>query len=130
LSSSLPGKQFTGKVDGVLNALNPGSTNFVVKVLLANSGGMLRPGMAVSGSARLPSTSGMLVPDTAFLDTTNSTVQTVSNGIVQTAHVTMLADDGKNAVVTGLTTGTPVVVNGQSGLVDGQTVQPQQIAQR
>jgi hypothetical protein len=86
--------------------------------------------MAVSGSARLPSTSGMLVPDTAFLDTTNSTVQTVSNGIVQTAHVTMLADDGKNAVVTGLTTGTPVVVNGQSGLVDGQTVQPQQIAQR
>jgi multidrug efflux pump subunit AcrA (membrane-fusion protein) len=129
-SSNLPGRQFPGTVEGVLNALNPGSTNFVVKVLLANPGGVLRPGMAVSASARLPSTSGMRIPDTAFIDTTNATVQTVSNGVVQTVKVTMLADDGKNAIVTGLATGTPVVVNGQSGLVDGQTVQPQQIAQR
>ena len=47
-SSNLPGRQFPGTVEGVLNALNPGSTNFVVKVLLANPGGVLRPGMAVS----------------------------------------------------------------------------------
>jgi HlyD family secretion protein len=129
-SSALPGRQFTGTVDGVLNALNPGSTNFVVKVLLANPGGVLRPGMAVSASARLPSTTGMLIPDTAFLDTTNSTVQTVNDGVVQTLKVTMTADDGRNAIVTGLATGTPVVVNGQSGLADGQTVQPQQIARQ
>jgi adenylosuccinate synthase len=42
----------------------------------------------------------------------------------------MLADDGKNAIVTGLAPGTSVVVNGQSGLTDGQTVAPQQVAQR
>ncbi|HWT07218.1 MAG TPA: efflux RND transporter periplasmic adaptor subunit, partial [Xanthomonadales bacterium] len=130
-SSSIPGKQFTGTVDGILNALNPGSTNFVVKVTLANSAGTLRPGMAVSASARLPSTRGLMVPDTAFLDTTNATIQVVGNGgTVQTVKVTMLADDGKNAIVTGLAPGAPVVINGQSGLTDGQTVAPQQVAQR
>jgi multidrug efflux pump subunit AcrA (membrane-fusion protein) len=130
-SSSLPGKQFTGRIEGVLNAIDPGSTNFVVKVLLANAGGSLRPGMAVSGSARLPVTNGLRVPDTAFLDTTNSTVQVVNTGgVVQTASVTMVADDGKNAIVTGLAPGRAVVVNGQSGLTDGQTVAPQQIAQK
>jgi HlyD family secretion protein len=129
-SSSLPGKQFTGTVDGILNALNPGSTNFVVKVMLANGAGALRPGMAVSASARLPSTSGLMVPDTAFLDTTSSTVQVVNGGTVQTVKVTMVADDGKNAIVTGLAPRAPVVINGQSGLTDGQTVAPQQVAQR
>ena len=127
-SSSLPGEQFTGTVDGILNALSPGSTNFVVKVLLANSTGTLLPGMAVSGSAKLPSTHGLMIPDTAFLDTTNSTVQLVNSNTVQTAKVTMLADDGKNAIVTGLAPGASVVVNGQSGLTDGQNVAPEQVA--
>jgi multidrug efflux pump subunit AcrA (membrane-fusion protein) len=127
-SSSLPGKQFTGAVDGVLSALSPGSTNFIVKVVLANPTGTLLPGMAVSGSARLPSTHGLMIPDTAFLDTTNTTVQVVNGSIVRTATVTMVADDGKNAIVTGLAPGAAVVINGQSGLTDGQTVAPQQLA--
>jgi len=130
LSSSLPGTQFTGRVEGILNALNPGSTNLVAKVLLPNPNGTLRPGMAVSGSARLPTSSGVRIPDTAFLDTTTSTIQIVNGNVVQTAKVTMIADDGKNAIVTGISSGVPVVVNGQSGLTDGQTVAPQQVAQR
>jgi hypothetical protein len=69
-----------------------------------------------------------MIPDTAFLDTTNSTVQTVKGNTVQTATVTMIADDGKNAIVTGLASGAAVVVNGQSGLTDGQAVAPQQVA--
>lgn len=128
-SSSLPGKQFIGTVEGILNAVNPGSTNFVVKVLLANPAGVLRPGMAVSANVRFATVSGIRIPDTAFLDTTNSTIQIVKAGIVQTAHVTQLADDGNNAVVTGISTGVSVVINGQSGLLDGQTVSPQQVAQ-
>lgn len=129
-SSSLPGMTFTGKVDGVLNAINPGSTNFIVKVTLQNPNGILRPGIAVSGAARLPTSSGVRIPDTAFLDTTLSSIQVVKAGVIQTAKVTTVADDGKNAIVTGLPLGSAVVVNGQSGLVDGQTVDPQQVAQR
>ncbi|HTJ24608.1 MAG TPA: efflux RND transporter periplasmic adaptor subunit [Candidatus Limnocylindria bacterium] len=130
-SGNLPGKQFSGKVEGVLNAINPGSTNFVVKVVLANAGGTLRPGMAVSGIASLPSASGVRIPATAFLDTTNSTVQTVNNGVVHTVKVTMLAQDAQNAIVSGLPPGASVVTNGQLGLSDGQAVQPQlQVAEK
>jgi HlyD family secretion protein len=128
-SASLPGKQYTGTVDGILNAVNPGSTNFIVKVRLANPDGSLRPGMPVLGAARLPSASGTRIPDTAFLDTTNSTVQTVSSGLVKTAKVTMLADDGTNAIVSGLPDGAAVVINGASGLTDGQTVAPERLAE-
>jgi multidrug efflux pump subunit AcrA (membrane-fusion protein) len=129
-SSSLPGKSYTGRIVGVLNAINPGSSNFIVKVVLSNSDGNLRPGTPVSAAARLPSASGVQIPMTAFLDTTNSTVQTVTGGVVQTLKVTMIADDGKNAIVTGISTGVPIVINGQSGLTDGQTVAPQQVAEK
>jgi hypothetical protein len=95
----------------------------VVKVLVANGQGLLRPGMVVSGTARLPGASGTRIPATAFLDTTNSTVQIVQNGIVRTVHVTMLAQDDKNAIVTGLSRGSQVISNGQLGLADGQSVE-------
>jgi multidrug efflux pump subunit AcrA (membrane-fusion protein) len=130
-SANLPGKQFAGKVEGVLNAINPGSTNFIVKVVIANPSGTLRPGMVVSGMASLPSASGVRVPATAFLDTTNSTLQTVSNGVVHTVKVTMIAQDARNAIVSGLSPGVTVVTNGQLGLSEGQTVQPQlQVAEK
>ncbi len=125
-ASTLPGKQFSGTVEGILNPINPGSTNFIVKVLMPNPQGLLRPGMPVSGDAHLASVHGVRIPATAFLDTTNSSVQTVnSSGVVHTAQVTMLAQDSHNAIVTGLAPGTPIVANGQLGLTDGQTVQPQ-----
>ncbi len=126
VSANLPGKQFAGKVEGVLNAIDPGSTNFIVKVVIENVRGMLRPGMVVSGLASLPTASGVRIPKTAFLDTTNSTVQTVTNGIIHTTKVTMVAEDAQNAIVSGLSSGTAVVANGQLGLSDGQAVEPQQ----
>jgi HlyD family secretion protein len=130
-SANLPGKHYAGKVAGVLNAINPGSTNFIVKVVVDNPTGILRPGMVVSGDAALPSASGITIPSTAFLDTTNSSVQTVSNGVVHIAKVTMLAQDSQRAIVTGLAPGTTVVSNGQLGLSEGQTVQPQlQVAEK
>jgi hypothetical protein len=66
------------------------------------------------------------IPTTAFLDTTNSTVQIVKNGIVHTVSVLMVAQDDKNAIVRGLEQGTMVVANGQLGLSDGEPVTIQQ----
>ena len=130
-SDLLPGKHTRGTVVGVLNAVQPGSTNFILKVLLDNGRGFLRPGMVVSGTASLPGASGIRVPVTAFLDTTNSSVQVVHNSAAQTVHVTMIAEDAKNAVVTGLPQDAVVIANGQLGLADGQRVQPQrQVAEK
>jgi multidrug efflux pump subunit AcrA (membrane-fusion protein) len=130
-SDILPGKHARGTVVGVLNAVQPGSTNFVLKVILGNGRGYLRPGMVVSGTAALPGASGIRIPVTAFLDTTNSSVQVVHDGTARTVHITMIAADGKNAVVAGLPAGAVVISNGQLGLTDGQRVQPQnQVAEK
>ncbi len=130
-ASDLPGRKIAGRVVGVLNAVNPGSTNFVVKALVDNARGLLRPGMVVSGTAALPGASGVRIPVTAFLDTTNTTVQVVRNGVAQTVHVIALAQDGKNAIVDGLPAGQTVIANGQLGIADGQAVQPQsQVAEK
>lgn len=114
-----------GRVIGVLDQITPGSTNFVVKVLLPNPHGAFHSGMVVSGLVKRPSTTGIRIPITAFLDTTNSTVQLVRNGVVKTTNVTLIASDGKNAVVAGLHDGDKVIANGQLGLSDGQDVEPQ-----
>jgi multidrug efflux pump subunit AcrA (membrane-fusion protein) len=130
-SDILPGKHARGTVVGVLNAVQPGTTNFVLKVLLDNARGSLRPGMVVSGTASLPGASGIRVPVTAFLDTTDSSVQVVRDQTAQTVHVTTIAQDAKNAVVVGLPQGAAVISNGQLGLADGQRVQPQnQVAEK
>ena len=117
-----------GKVIGVLDEVTPGSTNFIVKVLVPNPAYAFHAGMVVSGRVTRPTTSGVRIPLTAFLDTTNSTVQTISNGAVKTVNVTMIADDGKNAIVQGLRNGEAIIANGQLGLSDGQRVEPQKSA--
>jgi RND family efflux transporter MFP subunit len=127
-SSDHGGLKTTGKVVGVLDEVTPGSTNFIVKVLVPNPSGNFHPGMVVSGRVTKPSTSGIRIPLTAFLDTTDSTVQIINNGLVKTVGVTMLADDGTNAIVSGLRAGQQVIANGQLGLSDGQNVEPQKAA--
>lgn len=123
VSSDLGDRQLQGRVVGVLNQINPGSTNFEVKVLLHNPQRKLRPGMAIEGNISLPSLRGVRIPATAFTDDTRSTIMTVAaDGTVHTVRVVESADDGSSAIVTGLPAGTRVVTNGQSGLGDGQKV--------
>ena len=115
--------RFTGTVIGVLNQINPGSTDFVVKVLLRNPAGTLRPGMAIAGNVRLPSVNGVVVPETAFTDDSHDAVMVVDNGdTIRTAHVVESANDGTHAVVAGLRPGERVLSNGQTSVGDGQKV--------
>lgn len=114
---------FTGSVIGVLNQINPGSTDFQVKVLLRNPGGKLRPGMAIAGNVLLPIATGIKVPVTAFTDDSHDAVMVVDNGdTIRTASVVESASDDKHAIVTGLRPGQRVVSNGQTSVGDGQKV--------
>jgi HlyD family secretion protein len=115
--------KYTGKVVGVLNEIQPGSTQFQVKVVLDNVTGVLRPGMAVSGGVELPGVHGVLVPLTAFTDDNHDSIQIVSSdNTVKSVSVTEVASDGKNSVVTGVNSGTRVVTNGQSSVGDGEKI--------
>jgi HlyD family secretion protein len=124
----------TAAVLAVLDQLTPGSTNFVIKAVLPNPNGQFHSGMVVTGQVSRPRTSGISIPRTAFTDDTQTTVQTIvkkddpkggpSTSVIQTIPVTMVAEDGKNAVVEGLHQGQPIVINGQLGLSDGQPADP------
>jgi HlyD family secretion protein len=116
-------RKFTGTVIGVLNEIQPGSTQFQVKVVLQNSGEALRPGMAVTGAVALPRVAGVLVPTTAFTDDNHNAVQIVqSDDTVKTVNVAEVASDGTDSVVSGVNAGTRVLSNGQSSVGDGEKV--------
>ncbi|HEX8805635.1 MAG TPA: efflux RND transporter periplasmic adaptor subunit, partial [Candidatus Aquilonibacter sp.] len=117
------GQKFTGTVVGILNEIQPGSTQFQVKVLLQNPGEVLRPGMAITGSVNLPRAHGVMVPTTAFTDDNHDAIQIVqSDDTLKTVSVTEVASDSTHSIVTGVNAGTRVVNNGQSSLGDGEKV--------
>lgn len=100
-----------GKVAAVLDELQPGTTNFTVKVLVPNADGHLHAGMPVTGDLTLPPVNGIEIPVAAFIDDTHATVYAVEDGIAKTVDVHDVRDDGTNAIVTGLASGTSIVSN-------------------
>jgi multidrug efflux pump subunit AcrA (membrane-fusion protein) len=113
----------TGTVVAILNQIQPGSTQFQVKVLLQNPNPQLRPGMPVQGQVVLPPVRGIRVPTTSFTDDDHDAVQIVQpDGTVKTVKVTEVADDGTTSIVTGVAAGMNVISNGQSSIGDGQKV--------
>ncbi|HUN29636.1 MAG TPA: efflux RND transporter periplasmic adaptor subunit [Alphaproteobacteria bacterium] len=116
-------RKFTGTVVGVLNEIQPGSTQFQVKIVLPNPRESLRPGMAVSGGVALPVVRGVVVPTTAFTDDNHDAVQIVqTDDTAKTIAVTEVASDGTHSVVTGVNPGTRVLSNGQASVGDGEKV--------
>jgi multidrug efflux pump subunit AcrA (membrane-fusion protein) len=112
-----------GKVVAVLDALQPGTTNFTVKVRVPNADGHLHAGMPVNAVVNLPAVNGLLIPFTAFIDDFKNSVYVVTNGTVATKSVVDVKDDGKNAVVTGIDAGTVVVKDADAANVgNGDTV--------
>jgi multidrug efflux pump subunit AcrA (membrane-fusion protein) len=120
-------QRFTGRVVGVLNQINPGSTDFQVKVLLSNPGERLRPGMVVQGTIATLPIRGVRVPVTAFTDDNHDAVMVVEpDDTVKTVKVGELGTDGTISVVTGVDAGKRFVTNGQMSLGDGEKVSYQQ----
>ncbi len=103
------GPKLSGTVVAILDQIQPGTTNFTVKVLLPNPTGLLRAGMAVNATVDEPPVNGVLVPATAFVDDTHTSVFAVRNGIVQQQPVHEIDNDGGTAAVTGLASGSRIV---------------------
>jgi HlyD family secretion protein len=115
-------RTYTGTVDAVLGQVTPGSTNFTVKVELANPDSHLVSGLPVTGTIALPQVSGVAIPSTAFLDDSHSTIIAPNDGVAEELHVRELASDGTNSIVSGLKLGQKIVANGQLGLTPGSQI--------
>lgn len=100
-----------GQVVAVLDQVEPGTTNFTVKVLVPNHDYHLHAGMPVIGTVPEATVTGVRIPVTAFVDDTHGSVYVVKNGVITTQRVGEVKDDGKNAIVTGLDAGSTVVAN-------------------
>jgi RND family efflux transporter MFP subunit len=119
-------RTYYGAVVAVLGQVTPGSTNFTVKVLVANADGKLQSGLPVTAILSLPPVSGVGIPTTSFLDETHTTVMIADDQLVdvvaKTVHVHELASDGTTSIVSGLKAGQVVISNGQLGISDGQSI--------
>ena len=122
-ASALPGRSFAGSVDAVLSPSSPSSSGFVIKVIVPNGDGALRPGMTMSARVQMPSVRGIAIPVGAFMDDTHQTVLAIDQeGTAHVTRVTEIVENATLAVVTGLPAGSRVVANGQSNVSDGQKV--------
>ncbi|HZV77045.1 MAG TPA: efflux RND transporter periplasmic adaptor subunit [Candidatus Babeliales bacterium] len=116
-------RSFSGRVTGILNEINPGSTDFQVKVLLANPRQRLRPGMVVEGTVATTPLRGIRVPVAAFTDDNHDAVMAIEpDDTVKTVTVDEVGSDGTTSVVTGIAAGARIVSNGQMSLGDGEKV--------
>lgn len=100
-----------GQVVAVLDQVEPGTTNFTVKVLVPNDDYHLHAGMPVIGTVPEATVTGVRIPVTAFVDDTHASVYVVKGDVIATQRVGEVKDDGKNAIVTGLDAGSTVVAN-------------------
>jgi multidrug efflux pump subunit AcrA (membrane-fusion protein) len=100
-----------GTVVAVLDQIQPGTTNFTVKVLIPNGDYHLRAGMPVTGTITEQPVSGVMIPVAAFVDDSRTSVYVVSNGVARTRTVAEVKDDGTNAIVTGLPLNSVVVAD-------------------
>ncbi len=119
-------KAYSGNVVAVLGQVTPGTTDFTVKVLVANADGRLQSGLPVTATATLPPVTGVGIPATAFLDDTHTSVMIASDELVdvvaKTVKVRELGTNGTTSVVSGISAGQSVIANGQLGLSDGQSL--------
>ncbi|HTU83222.1 MAG TPA: HlyD family efflux transporter periplasmic adaptor subunit [Candidatus Acidoferrales bacterium] len=111
---------YNGRVVGVLGQVQPGSTNFTVKVIVYGTRGKLAAGLPVTGKIDLPSATGVAVPTAAFLDDSHTSIMTDQNDTATLVHVREVSGDGTTSIVTGLKPGVTVISNGQLGITAGE----------
>ncbi|HXM06507.1 MAG TPA: hypothetical protein VN936_03545, partial [Candidatus Acidoferrum sp.] len=115
--------RYQGTTLGVLGQVEPGSTNFTVKVLVRHTLGALAAGLPVTGVIALPAASGIGIPTTAFLDDSHTSVMIDNNGTAQRSAVREVGNDGTTSIVQGLRSGTTVISNGQLGITAGEDLE-------
>lgn len=114
---SLPGEVFEGKVDYLVPAINPSTRTHPVRIVLANQGLKLKPGMFAN--VTLYGGKGeeaVLVPSEAVITTGKRSIVLIAEGagrFTPVAVQTGMESDGRTAILKGLQGGEQVVTSGQ-----------------
>ncbi len=115
--TSLPGLSVAGTVDAVLPDVNPATRTFKARIVLANPGHRLLPGMfasvALATGARRDV---LLIPSEALIETGTRSVVMLADGAGHFRAADVVAGaqaNGQTEIVKGLSKGDVVVVSGQ-----------------
>ncbi len=126
--ASIGGEALSGTVGFYDNQVDQATGTVLVKAEFANQGGLLWPGQTVNITTRFQPEDQMIVVPTVAVrpGPTGDFVYTVDAD--KHVHVTPVevarANADRTAIVKGLKTGDKVIVEGQTQLSDGQTVNP------
>jgi membrane fusion protein, copper/silver efflux system len=122
-ATAWPGVAFKGKVIALLPQVDADTRTLTARIVLDNKDGKLSPGMFVSLDLMAPESQAQLVvPSEAVITTgTRSIVITArDNGTFGVVEVSVGAEqDGKTAILSGLTEGQSIVLSGQF-LIDSE----------
>ena len=124
---ALPQSRLSGKVEEIRPSASVASRTFLVKVRVANPERILRPGMFARGVITTGVRANVLqIPDRAVLLTSGKRIVfVVKDGQAVRREVSIGEQQGGVAeVVQGLEAGDQVIVEGQEGLTDNQSVTP------
>lgn len=127
---ALPGATLEGSIDTVIPVTDPGTRTFLIRAALDDPRIRLSPGMSASAVLRLNTdTPGVVVPRDAIMRYPDGRVtvwvvnQNHDNNTVSERQVeTGLNFKGMVTITRGLEADTPVVVQGNEALRDGQSV--------
>jgi len=121
----LPGDEFSGRIEKVVPVATPGTRNFMVRVHLANPGGVLRPGMFARGEAvvaRRPN--AVVVPSQAVVTSAGSSVVfIVEKNIARRRQVEVgVTNTEITEIRRGVKPADQVITVGQQALGDGDRI--------
>ena len=123
----LAGRTFRGRVELIRPAADTASRTFGVKVRVSNPQGILRPGMFARGAIVVAVRRQVLqVPEQAIMTAVSGpNVFVVRDGRAVRRSVALgVHQQGLVEVISGLSAGERVVIQGQDSLTDNQTVAP------
>jgi cobalt-zinc-cadmium efflux system membrane fusion protein len=120
-----PGQQWTGRIDSLSGALDPGTRTLKVRVALANTGQKLKPEMFATIRVDVGKHTAVVVPASAVIhEGQTTTVFVSSNGQPEQRNVTTgHAIDGKVEITSGLQLGQQIAVEGAELLTGGPSQQ-------
>jgi RND family efflux transporter MFP subunit len=126
--AELPGKKFDGTVTRTSNALDPASRTLLTEVQVANTAGLLLPGMYAQVDLSVPRRDPPLVVpgDTLVVRSDGPQVAVISDGdAVHFRRIQLGRDFGDRLeVLSGLEEGQRLVVNPSDAIVEGVRVNP------
>ena len=127
MADALEGEVFEGKVSLIHPTLDPVSHTFTVEVQVPNNQQRLRPGMFARVKMNFGANDRPLLPDMAVLKQVGSNdryvfVEQEGRAVYTLVELGARVDD-KYEIISGLSEGDRVIVQGNNGLIDGAEVQ-------